>query len=156
MKRAELIIVSIAIVSIVMRLFSITGGVLLATLSFCILSMFYLLISFLLLNDLKIKDVFRKEAYQVVGWKHVLFSVITGFVLALGTIGILFAFNNWPGASLLLRVGIFLLFITVAISLIKYIIRPSRYYAGILIRSGIPLLVSIVQLLGATWLGIEQ
>ena len=144
MKKTEIVIVVISVIAIVLRLFSIEGGALLSTLSFGILSLFYLFFGFLLFNNIPIKSVFKKNVYSNLSWKRLLWSVSVGVSLSVAVIGILFALNRWAGASVMLRSGIILLLGVCATSLIRYIPKPSKYHAGILIRSGVLIIASII------------
>lgn len=144
MKKTEIVIVTISIIAIVLRLFSIEGGVLLSTLSFGILSLFYLFFGFLLFNNIPIKGVFKKNVYSNLNWKRLLWSVSIGVSLSVAAIGVLFALNRWAGASIMLKLGIALLLGGGATSLIRYIPKPSKYHAGILIRLGVLVIVSII------------
>ena len=51
---------------------------------------------------------------------------------------------KWAGASLMLRSGTIFLVATFTISLIRYIPSPSGFHAGILLRSGILIVASII------------
>jgi hypothetical protein len=144
MKKTETILILISLVAIILRLFSIEGGVMLSTFSFGILSLFYLFFGFLIFNNIPIKSVFRKNAYGDLNWKRLLWSVVTGIFLFIAIIGFLFKLNKWEGASMMLIIGIITLLPIVAISLIRYIPKPSMFHSGVFIRSGIVTVASII------------
>ncbi|MFA6060317.1 MAG: hypothetical protein WC756_19105 [Taibaiella sp.] len=144
MKKTEIVIVAISLIAIVLRLFSIEGGVLLSTLSFGILSLFYLFFGILLLNKIPIKGVFKKNAYSNLNWKRLLWSFVTGISLSIAIVGFLFKLNKWEGASMMLIVGIVILLLITAITLIRYIPKPSMFHSGVFIRSGIVTIASII------------
>lgn len=144
MKKAECILASLAIISVVLKLCSVDGAILLSTVSFITLSLFYLALSFLLLNDISLKNIFYRVAYKHANGKHILWALASGFSLCVGILGVLFKLNKWPGGSMLLVMGMLFLICVVTVSLIRYVPRPAKFHAGILIRSGILFLVSMV------------
>jgi len=128
-KKAELILVSIVVIAITLKLFTIPGGSILGILSMALLSMLYLAVSFLL--------------FKAKGTSQTLLSVATGFTFSILTIGILFTLMFWPGASVMMLLGIVSTFIITIISLIKNSSNESPFYKGILTRAAIFFLLGV-------------
>ncbi|AXG74072.1 hypothetical protein DVK85_07370 [Flavobacterium arcticum] len=127
MKKAELILVAIAIIAIGLKISHVPGGAVLGILSMGLLSMLYITLSFLL--------------FKAKGTLQTLFSVATGFTFSILTIGILFMLMFWPGASFMTLIGSISVSIVIIISLIKYSSSKLPFYKSILLRSVILCLI---------------
>jgi hypothetical protein len=64
-------------------------------------------------------------------------AVGTGFALSATTIGLLFKFQSWPGASFNMGAGLVGLLIVTIIGIIKYSKNKSEYYTRIFKRVAI-------------------
>ncbi len=146
MKIIEKILLTISILGLCLRLFSVEGGVFLSTLSFMLLSLFYLFFGFLLFNEIPWRGIFKNNSYKAIKWKRLLWSVTVGLVFAIVVPGVLFALNKWMGAPIILSGGLILLSPVFIINLILYICKSSKFYSSILIRSGILLTTGFILL----------
>lgn len=144
MRRIEIILVTATIIASITTWVSRYTGGFLCTLTFLILALFYLLFGFLLFNNIPIRQIFKRAAYANVHWGRIIFSVLSGFILSLGTISLLFGVLRWEGrAIILLETGIFLLILG-AIGQIMNLVRPGMFYRGIMLRAGIGAMLTLL------------
>ncbi len=113
----------IAIFAMILRFFHIPGGSFLGIISMALLSMFYMGAAFLLFN--------AKGTYQILG------SVFIGLTFSILVIGILFMLMYWPGAQVMLTVGLLSLVPIGIVSAVKYNLTKQAFYKPILIRCAI-------------------
>ena len=132
MKKIEIVIVCLALVAAVLRLFSFEGGVLFTTIFFGLLAVFYLFLSYPLFN--------KGNKFT---WFRLLWSVSAGFALSTVLAGILFRINHWDGGAFLQVIGTVLLLIIIVAGLIRYVSMSSTFHANILIRTGVLLLINV-------------
>ena len=135
MKKVEIVIVCLGLVAAVLRLFSIEGGVLFTTIFLGLLWIFYLLLSYPLLN--------RGNKFT---WPRLLLSIGAGIALSTAVVGILFRLNHWDGGAFLQVISTVLLLTVIVVSLIQYVSVASMFYANILIRGGILLLINVAMI----------
>ena len=134
MKKAEIIIATLSFIAIGLNLLFIPGSSVLTTLSLLTLSMFYCYFSFALFNNIRLRNVFKKEAYKITTTSRIIGAVGTGFALSLAIVGILFKFQFWPGADFNLLAGLCGLMIITVFGLIKYSKNKSEFYKRIFKR----------------------
>lgn len=134
MKKTELILIIIANVTLAMMMFQIPLGGAFAILSLSSLSLIYMYFGFALFNSIRFREIFQKESYKGISKKRIIGGVGAGFALSVSSIGVLFKFLSWPGASINLIVGIIALIIVAVISLIKMQKTADKYYSNILKR----------------------
>lgn len=134
MKKAEIIIAILSIIALGLNLLLIPGGSVLTVLTLLTLSFLYMYLSFALFNAIRLRNIFKKDSYKGISTLRIVGSVGTGFALSATTIGILFKFQSWPGASFNLIAGLFGLLIVTIIGLIKNLKNKSNYYSGIFKR----------------------
>lgn len=143
MKKTELILSIVSIVSIALYLCDIPGGGFFTTIFIFTLASFYLIFSFVLFNGIHLKHIFRKSAYQDSSWRKIVFAIITGYALFTLLIGIMFRIQYWAGASMILQLSILQSIPVVAFALIRYISTTSAFCSKIVIRLIIPILIGV-------------
>ena len=134
MKKAELILVSLAIVAFGLSLFLIRGGNILLLLSIVGLSFLYFYAGLAILNGISLKEMFKKETYKNISNLRVFGSIATGLVLSITVIGVMFKYMMWPGSARMLFVSFLGLLIIFIVALIKSIKKPSKFYQNVLLR----------------------
>jgi NADH:ubiquinone oxidoreductase subunit 6 (subunit J) len=84
-------------------------------------------------------------------------AILTGVVLSLTTIGILFKFQSWPMATFFLTIGLIGILVSFIVGVIKHSKTKSEYYTRILKRitiiGGLGLILLILP--KETWLEIK-
>ena len=137
MKKIEIIIAAVSVIALVLSILSVPYAKFSAHAIFTIYSMFYWLFSFALLNNIRFRDIFKKEAYKGVGWKRIVGAICTGYALSLVIIGILFKIMSFPGAGIMLLLGVGYLCIIAIVAIVKYVQTRSQFYVGVLVRIAI-------------------
>lgn len=135
MKKAEKILVLIAVLAFALSFTTITGRNLLMILVFMILSMLYFYLGFAIFNSIGFRQIFKKASYKNISQLKIIGAVGTGISLSLTLIGILFKTMFWTGSYIILVFGILSLSIISIILLVKHINQKSNYSTKILIRS---------------------
>ena len=134
MKKAELILVAVALFAIILRLSHIPGGSFLGIISITFLSMFYFYLSIGLLNGISFRGIFKKNSYVGISGLRIFGSIAAGIVFSIFVIGILFKFMYWPGGATMILAGLIPLSVIVIISLIKVLMGKTAFYRGVLLR----------------------
>lgn len=137
MKKIELILGVIAIIGIVLKLFHIPGGAALTILSLLTLSVFYYVFSFALFNGIRLRDIFKKEAYKETNVRRIIGAILTGFDISTIIIGGLFKLQAWPGADVELLTGLVIAVIILIIAAIFYSRSKAEFYKRIFGRIAI-------------------
>lgn len=128
MKKFELIFVILGLVSILLNLFLIPFANLFMLLSLSILSFFYLYFSFAFFNGIQLRNIFKKEAYKETNALRIIGAIGTGIVLSQTIIGLIFKFNEWPGAFVMMSVGLSGLTVVTIVGLIQFLKNKIDYY----------------------------
>jgi len=137
MKKGELIIGVLAIISILLNLFLVPGGGFLSVVFCLTLSVFYFLFSFALFNNIKLKSLIKNKSTEKIIPLRIVGAVGLGFAIPEIIIGILFKIQNYPGADLYLLVGLIILLIISIVSLVKYLKNKPDFYIRIFKRVAI-------------------
>jgi hypothetical protein len=137
MRKIEKYLVITAITSLALKLIFVPGSGLLTVLSFSALSIIYLALFFALLNNIEPKRIFRKETYKQLSAIRLFGSVGTGIALSFTTLGIMFKFQSWPGASFNLAFGVMGLWLSVLVGLMKYNKTKNPIYPIIFKRAAL-------------------
>jgi hypothetical protein len=137
MKRTEIILASIFLLSLIMGLFWIPLGSELLILSVCGLAMLYQFLSFALLTGIRLRNVGKKQSFAAVSGRRIAISIVAGISFSIALIGLLFKFMRWPNAHQMLLMGVVPLVVIGGISIIKLISTNDAYYKKMLIRIGI-------------------
>lgn len=134
MKKTEKILAVIAFTSIILSMNHVPFGGALSALSFTILALLYMYLSFALFNKIPFTRILKKKAYLNVSKLRILGTVLTGMFLSFSLIGMLFKLQLYPMADINLLTGILGLLIAAIISIIKYSIGKDKFYFEILKR----------------------
>jgi hypothetical protein len=135
MKRTEQIFAILAIIAILLNILLVPGGHILTLLTLFALISIYFYFAFALFNRIRLRKIFRKESYVNVSALKIIGAIGAGFALSISLTGILFKFMRWPGASVNLMAGLFLLVIISIICLVRYFTNKSAFCKRILIRT---------------------
>lgn len=149
MKKLEKILWGVFVIGILFKIMKWPGAGILTITSLGLVSSFYLYLGIGIFNNLTLKAMFSKDSYQYKHRFNLLFGAIFGIVLAALVIGFLFKFMLWPGANVLLILGLFsLLFSLLMYGLLlkkkKVNLAKSSFYRIVLIGI-LSLSLSIIQ-----------
>jgi hypothetical protein len=137
MKTFEKVFGILFAVAFLMCIFSIPGYAILTSFSLTILAFFYYIFSFAFFNNIKIKNIFSKEAYRGISALRIIDSIIFGWALSAICCGIQFKMLEWQGGGFMLIVGLIATIIIAIIALIKFFKFKSGFYKPILLRIAI-------------------
>jgi len=143
MKKIELILIIIVLVSLLLKILSVPGMSLFFTVSLLILYLLYFFIGFVLFNDLKLSNILKKDSYTGLSILRIMGSVGVGIALAIACVGILYKVQHWNDANLYLYLGLALICILLIITIIKFNLSKADFYKGLIIRLSVFLLMSI-------------
>jgi len=146
MRKIEIVTVILILIAIFLMTFKIEGALALTVILFFFLSLIYFFAGSILLNGISFRDIFRSVTYSDLGGRRLVWSILSGIVLSLSVLGLVFPVMKWEGAhTIIISVGI-LLFPVWIISLI-YTIRNSKLSRNIFLRATIILFLFIVALM---------
>lgn len=134
MKKIELIVGLISLLSLVLNLLLVPGGGVLTILMLSIFSMLYFALSIVILNNIGLRSAFKKESYKGISTARIIGSIATGIALSITIIGVLFKFQSYPGANLELIYGLTGLIIVLIVGLIRYIKTKNKFYIDVFKR----------------------
>ncbi len=134
MKKAELILASVAGISFVLYFFLIPGGSQLTIISLSSLSFIYLGFNPVIFYDASFGSALRRENVDGISKLKKNGSIAVGFALSMTLIGILFKLLRWPGSEFL-SLGVTGISIAIVAGAIKYSSTKSEFYARILKRA---------------------
>lgn len=134
MKKAEIILVGVAIISTIFRIMHLIGAHFLTVLSFTFLSCLYFYFSFAIFNGIRFRDIFKKASYQGISALRIIGAIVTGIAISMAIVGMEFRIMRWPGASIMLMVGGLVLCLLTVTAIIKYFSSKAPFYLNILKR----------------------
>ena len=151
MKKLEIILGLIAAIAFIMSLFFVPGSSLLILLSLGSLSILYYAFSLFLFNKIDLSQIGNRNIYKGISKLRIIGSIAVGIVLSTTCAGIMFKLIHYPGATIILNIGLITNLVLFIVILIKLLRINEKYYIRILKRimvvGGIGLmLVSISEL----------
>jgi len=144
MKIVERILVGIGVFGIVLKLLHWPGGNIALVLSLMLLSLFYFAASYFLYNPTQMVVV-DGYSYKQTSTKKALLAVITGMSMPVALIGLLFRLMHWPGAAVMLLVGLVTIAPIAILNLVLFLNRKDEFYQPLAIRT---LIVAILSAIG--------
>jgi len=139
MKKVEKILISLVIISFLLKYFQVAGYSILFILSIVFLSIIYIINGITFHNNVSFKEL--KTVKNPI---HLIIGTISGQALSISLIGILFRIQFWPGdyVHVMLLVGtVILLFVLLSI-LIFFLQKKTKALLFSLIRNGSILLIT--------------
>jgi hypothetical protein len=135
MKKTELILGILSLISVGLNLFLVFGGQVLSMLTLSILSVIYFVFGFALFNDIRFRDIFNAKSFQGISTTRIIGSIAAGISLSITLVGILFKIQSLPGATFELMSGLFFLIIVSIIGAAQFLRTKSKFYIGIFKRA---------------------
>jgi hypothetical protein len=146
MKKTEIILGAIILLGLILRNFDLPGSGIFIVLPSLVLSIIYGIFGISLLNDLSLNRLFARETYSELGRTKIVVSIISGIVLSINIIGILFYVQYYSEESANLLIGLPFLVLTLIVSLLFYTKFKIYKYINIIFRGVIILVVGIITL----------
>ena len=137
MKKAELILVSLAVIAFGLNLFLVQGSSLLLIFSVIGLLFLYFYLGFAILNGISLKEMFKKETYKNISNLRIFGSVATGIIFSIMILGATFKYLMWPGGSIMLLISFVGMLIIFIVALVKNLKKPSKFYQNVLLRCAV-------------------
>lgn len=113
MKKTEIILIALYLVSIILKFIPAPLSSILFVLISSILATMYMMAGIPILNNLTIKKTVEPNALQS---KQVIPAIMTSMSLSVTLIGIMFYIQRWPGSLLFIFLGVFSLLIGIVVS----------------------------------------
>ena len=104
---------------------------------FSIASLLYCYLGFAIFNGIPIRNIFKKDAYKGTNPKRIVGAICTGYALSMVILGIFFKVMSFPGAGIMLTVGLACLLVVTAVAMVRYVKTHSQFYIGIFVRIAI-------------------
>jgi hypothetical protein len=112
-----------------------------------VLAGLYYFLGFLLFNQIRLRHIFKRDAYQNVTAVQIVLSVVTGMGLSTIIIGSLFKLFNIPGADNMLWIGLIVSGIVSVVSIVLSMNNPNSNRKFTFWRVGIIGVIGIFLLL---------
>jgi glucan phosphoethanolaminetransferase (alkaline phosphatase superfamily) len=90
--------------------------------------------SFAFFNGVQLRNIFKKVAYTDVSALRIVGAIGTGIALSQTIIGLIFKFNEWPGAFVMMSVGLSGLLVVAIVGFIQFAKNKIDYYRNIFKR----------------------
>jgi len=137
MKKIELVFGLLAVIGIILMFLHIPGSALSSVFILTILSLFYFIFSFALFNEIRLRDVFKPEAYKDTNLLKITGAIILGISISLVIFGIQFKLLFWQGANEQLILGLLPTGLILIVAAIFYFRDKTEYYNRIFKRIAI-------------------
>ena len=144
MKLAEKIIIVLALVGTLFKLFLVSGGGLIVVVSYTALSTLYFYFGFALFNNIRLRHVFKKESYVGVSSGRIIGGIAMGISFSICLIGMLFKVQYWPGEGVMLMAGMFTGVLVLIPSIFKFLKNREEYYKKALVRGSVLVGISTI------------
>jgi magnesium-transporting ATPase (P-type) len=143
MRVVEKIVLTVIILVIALKYFSIPGAAALLIVLLMTLSLFYMGLSVVLFNNVTLDDLNKGISKKGISRNRILGSVFTGFALSVIVIGVLFKIMLWQGSGANLLAGMLAIFIPLAVSIIKYSSLKDSFYLNVIKRTSVAIIVAV-------------
>ncbi len=107
MRKFETIFLLAIVLGLLLKFTHLPGASILIVVCFSVLAVFYQYFSFAFLHKVPLKLAFKKESYPPQRGKTLPLSIFSGIALSVSAVALMFKLQHWPGANVLLMVGIF-------------------------------------------------
>lgn len=133
MKKLEIVLVVLMILSLGMKFIGLPGSDLLLVLSATLLSLLYYLFGFALFNNIGGRQILQRSAYSQTNTKQIVLAIGFGIALSTLILGILFRFLMYPGGFIMLVVGLVATLLLALITL--FFFQGNSNFRSTLIRA---------------------
>lgn len=117
MKKLEIVLVVLMILSLGLKFMELPGSDLLLVMSATLLSLLYYLFGFALFNQIAGREILQRAAYSNTNARQIVFAIGFGMTLSVLILGMLFRLMMYPGGMFMLIIGLgsTLLFLLIAL-----------------------------------------
>jgi len=135
MTKLEKLFGILILISLVLKLNILPYGGILLTVSMMALVFYYLQFGKAIFNDIELKKSLKKDSYKEVPNSLITISKATGIGLSFVCVGILFKLNHWGSSSMIFLVGLGIILLISAVTMIGWIKSKNETYKRILSRT---------------------
>lgn len=129
MKILEKILMILMLIVIFMKLYLLSGGSSLASISMTVLSLIYFPFGFAFLGQIPLRKIFTKNMYKEMTLMNIISVNGTGLSLSFICVGILYKLNSWPYANEYIVFGLAGLVIILVVALFRKIkFKQEKYF----------------------------
>lgn len=122
MRILEIILSILILLAIGMNFALYPGGNFIMLCATSILSLLYFFLGFILFVDRRLRDIGKASTFKNIGALKLIFAIVTGVALSTLVLGILFRINFYPGAYLMVLLGLMVTLPVLMISIIAKIL----------------------------------
>ncbi len=137
MRKLELICGGIAILSFIGSLMDVPLSGVFLLLSMSVLAMLYYPLGALLFNGIRMREALNGKSFQAVPRRFQAIGFVGGFILCPLLLGTIFKWNIWPGADLMLRLGLALAILFLMVVMVSNKGRVDDFHKQLFIRFAI-------------------
>src|ERR1035437_6127180 len=137
MKRLELILAIIIAIAILMKLTLLPSAGIFLFFSIMMLSGIYYPFGFAFFNNIDLIEITKKASYKNISVKRIVGAISAGIGISIICTGILFKISHYPGASVMLYIGLDLTTLVFIISLFRFFKSKDSFYLNIYKRFAI-------------------
>lgn len=134
MKNFERLLLSLFILTAVLKQFHIAGADLVSILSFTIAAMFYYVLTFYVLTEVPLTKALKKETYEKIHPLKIIAGIAFGWDLSVLIMGVFFKFMLFPGAESMLTYGLTVQLIFLILFAYQYKKTVDNYFRKALYR----------------------
>ena len=149
MKKAELILGISFLVAIMLYVYLFPGAGLLSMIFGSFLSMLYFYFGFAFFNNIPLSKIFKRDSYKAISSYRIAGSIAAGSVLSTVTIGLVFKLMSWPGANIIIYIGLGSLLIVAAVAIFYFSKTKNSFYKPLLGRFAIYGIIAFVFLIAS-------
>lgn len=134
MKLTEKILIALIVIAIILKFTFVPGAGPLLVITCSSLAILYFNFGFAFFNGIRLRRIFKKEAYSGTNAWRIVGAIAAGFCVSNLVLGIQFKLMSWPGANPLIFSIFIPCLIVLAIVIIKLFRSSDVYYKRILLR----------------------
>ncbi|MBT3302135.1 MAG: hypothetical protein HOD63_06170 [Bacteroidetes bacterium] len=134
MKKTELGFVLLILLGALLKVLHIPGGGILHVLGFQALAIFYLFALLPLCSELPIKAAYQKVLKEDENYWRAFGTFATAWVFSILLLGILFKIQLWKGATIMLKLGLLTLLVSLIIAAVKLLKAKDDFYLNLMRR----------------------
>ncbi len=150
MRRIELNILGIVILSLIFSLINISTGGTFLVMSLTLYSLFYLAFGIAIFNGINFRKILKKESYNNISKKRIFGAIILGFSFSILILGFLFKLMIWPNGQSMISNGLKITLFISVIFIIYYFIKKPKNLKNNFIRIGVITLIGVIMLFVST------
>lgn len=144
MKKVEIVLILIALITYVLHAFGVNGVDVFYTMSMMSLSFVYCYLGFAIFNNISLKNITKKAAYQSISKNQLLLAIFIGVSISLSIVTTFLISMEWPNSTTLLFPSLLPMAFFTAMSFYMQRKSESPVYKTALPRTAAFFLVTVI------------